>query len=138
MGREPTDPDRGSPWSEIGQLPYLAVVTPPVDRRIFHITDPGAAQRLLADGVLEPPSLDAEGFVHCSSATEVVATTERYYADVDDLVLVELDVGALDAEIRWPEVYPGRRFPHVHGPLTADAVVAVHPWGPGDRAVWEP
>ncbi|MEM8903913.1 MAG: DUF952 domain-containing protein [Actinomycetota bacterium] len=104
--------------------------------RIFHITSPDEAARLLETGRLEPPSLATEGFAHCSTAEQVVATTQRWMADVDDLVLVELDVERLDADVRWPEVYPGQRFPHVHGPLTAEAVVAVHTWRPADREAW--
>ncbi|MEM9606919.1 MAG: DUF952 domain-containing protein, partial [Actinomycetota bacterium] len=63
-------------------------------------------------------------------------TTERWLAGVDDLVLVELDVDRLD-DLRWPEVYPGQHFPHLHGPVPSEAVVRVHPWRPADRAAWE-
>ncbi len=104
---------------------------------IYHITTAADADRLLAEGVLEPPSLAAEGFVHCSTDEQVVATTERWFAPDAELVLLELDPGQLgDAELRWPEVYPGQRYPHVHGPLRAEAVVARLSWGPDDRDVW--
>lgn len=138
--REPTDPDESSRWFDVPLFLHVVAVKPPVaaraDRRIFHITDPVAAQALLDGGRSRPPSLDAEGFVHCSTASQVVATTERWMAGVDDLVLVELDVERLEADLRWPEVYPGQRFPHLHGELRADAVVAVHPWRPADRQAW--
>ncbi len=104
---------------------------------IYHITTPADADRLMAEGVLEPPSLAAEGFVHCSTDEQVVATTDRWFAPDAQLVLLELDPGRLgSAELRWPEVYPGQRFPHVHGPLRAEAVVTRLPWGPGDRDAW--
>lgn len=105
---------------------------------IFHITTAADADRLMADGTLEPPSLAAEGFVHCSTEEQVVATTERWFAPDAELVLLEFDPERLgDAELRWPEVYPGQRFPHVHGPLRAEAVVARLPWDPGDREAWK-
>ena len=103
---------------------------------LFHITSPQAAEDLVAAGVLEPPSLAAEGFVHCSTADQVVGSTARHFPPGEVLVLLELDQGQLTSEVRWPEVYPGQRFPHLHGPLPADAVVAVHPWGPEDRQRW--
>ena len=104
--------------------------------RIFHITTAADADRLMAEGQLAPPSLAAEGFVHCSTDAQVVATTERWFLPGAELVLLELDPDRLGAELRWPEVYPGQRFPHVHGPLRAEAVVARVPWGPADRAAW--
>ncbi|MEO1061259.1 MAG: DUF952 domain-containing protein [Actinomycetota bacterium] len=138
--REPTDPDELSRWRDVPLFLHLRLVKPPVGesvgRRIFHITTPADAEQLVATGSLEPPSLVTEGFAHCSTAAQVVATTERWMAHVDDLVLVELDVERLDADVRWPEVYPGQRFPHVHGPLDGDAVVRVHPWHPADRTAW--
>ena len=106
--------------------------------QIFHITTAAEADRLMADGELAPESLESEGFVHCSTAAQVVATTERWFAPDAELVLLELDPERLGAEVRWPEVYPGQRFPHIHGPLRAEAVTARLPWGPADRAAWSP
>lgn len=111
-------------------------VPPPLDRRIFHIATPADADRLAADGTLSPPSLAAEGFVHCSTGTQVLATTERWFAPDADLVLLELDPDRLDADVDWPEVYPGQHFPHVLGPLNASAVIARHPWDPEARRQW--
>lgn len=105
-------------------------------RRIYHIATRADADTLARTGTLEPSSLAGEGFVHCSTADQVVATTERHFDGEAELVLIELDPEHLDHEITWPEVYPGVRFPHVHGPLPADAVVAVHPWGPTERNSW--
>jgi uncharacterized protein (DUF952 family) len=105
---------------------------------IYHIAPPADAERLRRSGSLEPGSLAAEGFVHCSTADQVVATTDRYFAGETDLVLVELDPDLIGHEISWPEVYPGQRYPHVHGPLPAAAVVAVLPWSEADRRRWRP
>lgn len=107
-----------------------------MDRRIFHIATPADADRLEADGTLEPPSLAEEGFVHCSTGDQVLATTARWFAPDAELVLLEIDPARLAVAVDWPEVYPGQHFPHVLGPLTAGAVVARLPWGPADRANW--
>jgi uncharacterized protein (DUF952 family) len=106
------------------------------DLSVYHIATPVAVDELRATGQLEPPSLEAEGFVHCSTASQVVATTARYFAPDADLLLVELFLGRVDDRLQWPEVYPGQRFPHLHGPVLLDDVVAIHPWGPDDRDHW--
>jgi uncharacterized protein (DUF952 family) len=144
--RELTEPDPASRWYDVPLFLHLVAVKPPLtarlDRRIFHITTGSEADRLMAEGALEPPSLAAEGFVHCSTAAQVVDTTARYYAPEAELVLLELDPELVESDIAWPEVYPGpgpglgQRFPHVHGPLTRAAVRRRHPWGPGDRQQW--
>ncbi len=92
--------------------------------------------RLSQVGVLAPPSLNGEGFVHCSTGAQVVGSTERHFDPGVELVLVELDPDRLESELRWPEVYPGERYPHLHGPITAESVIAVHPWSVADRQRW--
>ena len=41
-------------------------------------------------------SLADEGFIHCSFAEQVDATATRFYADVDDAVVLRIDPGRLD------------------------------------------
>ena len=139
--REPSDPKPESRWYDVPLFLHLVAVRPPLaarlDRRIFHIAHQGDVDELEMAGSLEPPSLVSEGFVHCSTAAQVLDTTARYYPADAELVLIELDQEVVGADVRWPEVYPGQRFPHLHGPLLADSVVAVHPWGSADRANWD-
>ncbi|MCP4227659.1 MAG: DUF952 domain-containing protein [Actinomycetia bacterium] len=100
------------------------------------MTDPESADYLLKGGTLEPSSLDSDGFVHCSTAVQVVGSTERHFDAGAELVLIELDPDRLESELRWPEVYPGEPYPHLHGPLTAGSVVAIHSWTATDRQCW--
>ena len=74
-------------------------------------------------------TLAEEGFIHCSTAEQVQATADRYYRGRSDVVLLGIDPGRVDAEIR---VEGG--FPHLYGPLPTAAVtsataVAVGPGG---------
>ncbi len=105
--------------------------------RIFHIATVAEADRLRSEGELRPPSLEADGFIHCSTAEQVVATTARYFEADAELMLVELDPELVASELRWPEVYPGEHFPHLHGPLRASDVLGVLPWGRADRQAWQ-
>ena len=94
---------------------------------IFHL-----ARR--SDGVdggirLDPMSLATEGFVHCSTAQQLEATANAYFAGADDLVLVTIDESGLTSELRWEDSHgDGRLFPHLYGPIDGVAVVSVAPW----------
>jgi uncharacterized protein (DUF952 family) len=99
--------------------------------RIFHVaaqTDWAEAQ---ARGTYTTStysrSLADEGFLHASRAEQVAGVLERFYADVDEpLVLLEVDTDLLD--VPWREDPVGDdTFPHVYGPLSTTAVVAVRP-----------
>ncbi|MFG3283479.1 DUF952 domain-containing protein [Streptomyces sp. NPDC048111] len=73
-----------------------------------------------------PPSLDAEGFVHCSAdeAAALAVVDARYRAAPGPLVVLCVEESALDAEVRW-EGSAGVLFPHVYGPIARTAVTAV-------------
>ncbi|MFD9411936.1 DUF952 domain-containing protein [Streptomyces sp. NPDC059989] len=110
---------------------------------IFHLvplTDWTAAPEL----PYAPPSLDSEGFVHCSAdRVTALAIAEARYSDVGGTLLaVELDEDALTAEVRR-EGESGGRYPHVHGPLNRNAVIHVWevvrtPGSPASLAPWQP
>jgi len=97
-------------------------------KQIFHITtrdDWKAAQR---DGVYTAPSLDAEGFIHCSTIDQVVATANSFYRGRRDLVLLCIEESRLKAPLRYEspanpdDTRASQRFPHLYGRLNLDAV----------------
>ena len=63
-----------------------------------------------------------DGFLHCSTASQVAASAAKHRAGRDDVILVELDVAALGPALRWEPSRGGALFPHVHGPLPRAAV----------------
>ncbi|HVE94928.1 MAG TPA: DUF952 domain-containing protein [Acidimicrobiales bacterium] len=99
---------------------------------IFHIATRAAAA---AAGKQDyrPEAFDVDGFVHCSTAEQVPATADAYYANVGDLVLLCIDPDRLIGPLRWESATDdGPRFPHVYGPLNPDAVVDVVAFERGD------
>lgn len=73
-------------------------------------------------------SLEQEGFVHCSLAHQVDGVRSRWFADVPDLVLLEVETDLLTSPWRFDEVSgTDQAFPHVYGPLDLAAVVDVRP-----------
>ena len=95
------------------------------DAVILHITTPEAWAAAQRAGVLRPPSLDTEGFVHCSTPAQLDTTLDRHFRGHGPLLTLELDPAAVAADLRWEESHPGERFPHVYAPIPVDAVVAV-------------
>ena len=88
------------------------------------------------------PSLDTEGFVHCSDLGTVHLPANALYAGRVDLLLLEIDPDKLDVPMRWePGVPPHPAdiwFPHIYGPINPDAVVAVHEFRPGPDGAFVP
>ena len=84
-----------------------------------------------------PPSLADEGFIHCSTAGQLVDVANALYAGRTDLVLITIDPEALDAPVVFEDCYEtGRRFPHVYGPLDPGAVISVEPFPPDEAGTF--
>jgi uncharacterized protein (DUF952 family) len=67
------------------------------------------------------------GFIHASRSDQWAGVRERFYADVDQpLLLLVIDPDRLVAELR-EEAVPGlaETYPHIYGPVNLDAVVEV-------------
>jgi uncharacterized protein (DUF952 family) len=101
--------------------------------QIFHIAQRQVWETARDTGVPYTMStrdltLEQEGFIHCSgSMTQVEGVLSRYYADVDDeLVLLVIDTGLLDAPVRL-EPAGDEFFPHIYGPIVPSAVIEVRP-----------
>ncbi|MCC6877982.1 MAG: DUF952 domain-containing protein [Sandaracinaceae bacterium] len=68
-----------------------------------------------------------DGFVHLSDASQVRETARRHFAGQPDLVLIELDAERLaPGTLRWEPSRGGALFPHVHGDVPLEAILAVH------------
>jgi len=98
---------------------------------IFHIaarTDWAAAR---AAGAYTADSLASEGFIHCSTGEQVIATANRIFKGRQDLLLLSIDSARVKHEIRYENLEGGAQlFPHIYGALALDAVEAVHEFPP--------
>jgi uncharacterized protein (DUF952 family) len=98
---------------------------------LVHLATPAQWATAKEAGRVAPPSLEDEGFVHCSTGAQVAATIERHYPDHDELVLLRLDPVAVEDALRWEESRPGEVFPHVYRALRLDDVVTAVRWRRG-------
>jgi uncharacterized protein (DUF952 family) len=98
---------------------------------ILHIVARADWDSALARGIYAPPSLDAEGFIHCSTSAQILRTANRFYLGKSSLVILCIDESRLQAAPRYEPPKPALGetsadlFPHLYRPLDLDAVVSV-------------
>lgn len=69
----------------------------------------------------------ADGYIHFSAAEQLRETAARYFAGMDDLVLIAVDGERLGPALKWEPSRGGALFPHLYGPLPLDAVILAQP-----------
>jgi uncharacterized protein (DUF952 family) len=98
--------------------------------RLLHITDRATWEAALRTGSYRMStrgvSLEEQGFIHCSRPHQLRAVAEYVYGDADDLVVLVIDSERLGVPVRYGAPEPGaEEYPHIYGPLPADAVTEV-------------
>lgn len=84
------------------------------------------------------PSLDAEGFLHCSTPDQVLIPANERFHGRTDLVLLVIDSELVDADVVFEDCYEsGTKFPHIYGPLPTSAVTKVVPFPPTQQGTFE-
>jgi len=95
---------------------------------IYHITTHDQWERAKELGAYEADSLATEGFIHCRTADHVAGVLERYYKGQTGLVKLTIERNKLERPLIFELAGSiNEVFPHIHGPLNLDAVVAVNP-----------
>lgn len=95
---------------------------------IFHLATLDQWAEAQTTGVVAPPSLEAEGFIHCSAEEQLAGTIDRHFGGVDQLALLRLDLASLGADLVWEESRPGQVYPHVYRAIRLDEILDVRPW----------
>jgi uncharacterized protein (DUF952 family) len=93
---------------------------------ILHVTTSSLWDQAERDGFYRGETLDTEGFIHCSTPDQLAGVLSRFFRGRSGLVVLEIDSSKLTSPLRFesaPKI--GELFPHVYGPLNADAVVSV-------------
>lgn len=87
-----------------------------------------AAEWAQATGAYDGSAKDrADGFLHFSTAEQLMGTLTRHYAVADDLLLVAVDTQALGPALQYEASRDGALFPHLYGALPLHAVRWVRP-----------
>jgi uncharacterized protein (DUF952 family) len=81
-----------------------------------------------SDDHYQPAQFADEGFVHASSAGQLLGTLHKHYPGRQDLILLTIDPARLSVEVIWEDLYgTGTDFPHLYGPVNLDAVLDATP-----------
>ncbi len=88
-------------------------------------------------GELIDPSLESEGFIHCSYANQVLLPANALFRGQTDLLLLVIDPAILCSSLVVEDSYgSGTEFPHVYGPIELEAVISTVPFPANDDGVF--
>ena len=93
--------------------------------KIYHIVTPADWQQWATLPTFEAASLQTEGFIHCSTASQIAGVLERYYSEVPDLLLLHISEEALGDKLVYEPSTNQELFPHLYGPLDKNAIVEI-------------
>ena len=100
---------------------------------ILHITQRAAWDAARQTGSYPQPPIPPHGFVHCSRIDQVVRVADANFRGKPDLVLLCIDTSLLTATLDPAGLEEGEEdFPHIHGQINLDAVVAVVEFPPNE------
>ena len=114
----------------------------PADEPIFHLALPDDWAAAFAVGEYTMSTrgitLEQEGFIHCSTRDQIQDTANRFYGDLDQLVVLTIDPLLVPSPIVFEPPAPdvAELFPHIYGPLPVAAVNLASPWLRAPGAAW--
>lgn len=95
---------------------------------IFHMCRQDEWNQALARGSYSGSSQDvADGFIHFSTAAQIVESARRHRAGQSGLVLLAVKPEMLGDALKWEPSRSGALFPHLYGELPVSAVHWVRP-----------
>ncbi|HYW51364.1 MAG TPA: cupin domain-containing protein [Gemmatimonadaceae bacterium] len=110
-------------------------MTMPADSAVFHLCTQQAVANARHVGTYRAPSLDTEGFIHLSRATQVLPTAAAYFAGVPDVVVLVIDPTLLSVPLIYEAAAPlptalpkppdEALYPHCYGEIDLAAIVDV-------------
>lgn len=91
--------------------------------QILHITTMNDWEMAAAAGEYRTASLPSEGFIHCSTAEQVLMPANAMFAGQANLILLLIYRPNLQPNWLHEDCYEsGHQFPHIYGPINLDAI----------------
>ena len=103
---------------------------------VLHICS-STAWAATKNGEYRCPSLDSEGFIHCSTPDQAVDVANSLFRGQRGLVLLVIDPARVVPSIRYEDAGNGKLYPHIYGPLNVNAVVGVEVFKPSADGTFE-
>lgn len=93
---------------------------------LYHIAEKARWLSQVHKGIYEPDQFEIDGFIHCSTETQVLEVANRFYKGKDNLVLLKIDANLVVAPIVFENLEGGQeQFPHIYGHLNTNSVVGI-------------
>ena len=90
---------------------------------IYHIVFPHYWAKFEGSAEYVSETLDAEKFIHCSRKDQLAGVLERFFAGINDLLIVEIDESKLTSLLLYEAVPDSEEtFPHIFGPINREAI----------------
>ena len=97
-------------------------------RMIYHMCRAEDWAAALSAGIYHGSAEDrADGFLHFSTAEQIVESARRHRAGQPGLVLIAVESDRLGTRLRWEPSRGGALFPHLYGPLATDEAASARP-----------
>lgn len=91
---------------------------------IYHVVMPDYWQQFEGKDAFTPPTFEKEGFIHCCTKEQIDYVLSTYFVGVPEIILLKLDTNLLTAKL-LVEPANGQHFPHIYGPINAEAIVNI-------------
>ena len=95
-----------------------------MDDYIYVLSSQSEYQSALEQGSLQRASLNSEGFIHASPRSQLNRIANKYYREVANPRILVVDKKKIIPPVEW-EPATGGLYPHIYGPLNADAICRV-------------
>jgi len=95
---------------------------------IYHITSAHEWSAAQTSGLYSPANFNTDGFIHCSFKDQVIIVANKFYKNVNELVLLKIETDLVSANIVEENLEGGaENFPHIYGKLPVKTVIAFAP-----------
>ena len=73
-----------------------------------------------------------DGFIHFSTAGQLIGTAAKHFAGRENLILVGVETESLGDLLKWEASRDDQLFPHLYGSFAVDQACLVEPLPLGD------
>ena len=106
---------------------------------IFHIVPDCVWQESRTGKEYRGDTLATEGFIHCSTAEQVVRTANRIFRGRQGLIVLQINSSRVTSRIVYEDTSgSGETFPHIYGPLNVVAVEGIQALCTGADGLFRP
>ena len=95
---------------------------------IYKVVDKDVWAAAAKTGEFAGAAIDlTDGYIHLSSADQVVETVAKHFAGQDNLVLLSVSTAAVQDQLKWETSRNDQLFPHLYRSLRTTDVTDLHP-----------